>query len=64
MMKYVILLYKVKLPLCVNKHHTMKMYGEMDIYLYIFLTKALHGGDWSASCHGHGTLRERASASY
>jgi hypothetical protein len=28
----------------------MKMCGGMDIYIHIFLTLALVGGEWSASC--------------
>jgi hypothetical protein len=28
----------------------MKMYGGVDIWINIFLTSALFGGDWSASC--------------
>jgi hypothetical protein len=31
------------------KHYTMKVYGGVDVYLHIFLTSALAGGEWSAS---------------
>jgi hypothetical protein len=27
----------------------MKTYGEVDVYIHIFLTSALVGGEWSAS---------------
>jgi hypothetical protein len=38
----------------------MKAYGEKDVYIYIFLTSALVGGEWSASRPGRFTPRERA----
>jgi hypothetical protein len=28
----------------------MKVYGGVDVYIRIFLTLALAGGEWSASC--------------
>jgi hypothetical protein len=31
----------------------MKAYGGVDVYIYIFLTSALAGGEWSASRPGH-----------
>jgi hypothetical protein len=27
----------------------MKMYGGMDVYIQVFLTSAIVGGEWSAS---------------
>jgi hypothetical protein len=30
----------------------MKAYGGVDVYIHIFLTLALAGGEWSASCPG------------
>jgi hypothetical protein len=30
----------------------MKEYGGVDVYIYIFLTLALVGGEWSASRPG------------
>jgi hypothetical protein len=30
----------------------MKTYGGVDVYIHIFLTSALAGGDWSASRPG------------
>jgi hypothetical protein len=30
----------------------MKAYGGMDVYIHIFLTSALVGGEWSASRPG------------
>jgi hypothetical protein len=34
----------------------MKVYGGVDVYIHIFLTSALDGGMWSASCPGRSTL--------
>jgi hypothetical protein len=36
----------------------MKAYGGMDVYIHIFFTSALAGGDWSASHPGRFTPRE------
>jgi hypothetical protein len=41
--------YKVKLPLCLTKHYTMKAYGGVDVLIHVFLTSVLAGGEWSAS---------------
>jgi hypothetical protein len=38
----------------------MKAYEEVDVYIHIFLTSALVGGEWSASHPGHFTPGERA----
>jgi hypothetical protein len=38
----------------------MKAYGGMDVYIHIFLTSELAGGEWSASCPGRFTPEERA----
>jgi hypothetical protein len=38
----------------------MKTYGGVDVYIHIFLTLALVGGKWSASCPGRFTSVERA----
>jgi hypothetical protein len=51
---------KVKLSLCLTKHHTMKAYGGMEVLLHEFLTSALDGGEWLTSRPGHFTPRERA----
>jgi len=37
----------------------MKMYGGLEVQLQAFLTSALDGDEWSASCPGHFTLGER-----
>jgi hypothetical protein len=42
------------------KHYTMKVYGGVDVYIHTFLTLALAGGEWSASCPGRFTPWERA----
>jgi hypothetical protein len=31
-------------------HYAMKAYGGVDVQTHIFLTSALAGGKWSASC--------------
>jgi hypothetical protein len=38
----------------------MKAYGGVDVYIHIFLTSALVGGEWSAPRPGCFTPRERA----
>jgi hypothetical protein len=40
----------------------MKAYGEVDVWINIFLTSALIGGEWSASHPCHFTHGERASS--
>jgi hypothetical protein len=37
----------------------MKAYGGVDVYIHIFLTSALVGGEWSASRLGRFTHGER-----
>jgi hypothetical protein len=38
----------------------MKAYRGVDVYIKIFLTTALDGGEWAASRPGRFTSRERA----
>jgi hypothetical protein len=38
----------------------MKAYWGVELYLHAFLTLALDGSKWSASCPSHLTPRERA----
>jgi hypothetical protein len=42
----------------------MKAYGEVDLYIHIFLTSALVGGEWSASSPGRFTPGERAPGAH
>jgi hypothetical protein len=37
----------------------MKVYGGVEVYVHVFLTSALLGGEWSASRPGHFTPKER-----
>jgi hypothetical protein len=39
----------------------MKAYGGVDVYIHIFLTSPLAGGEWSASRHGRFTPGGRTS---
>jgi hypothetical protein len=52
---------KVKLSLCLTiKHYAITGYGGVDVWIHIFFTSALAGGQWSASWPGHFTPGERA----
>jgi hypothetical protein len=42
----------------------MKEYGGVDVWIHIFLTSALLGGEWSASCPCSITHRERVASMY
>jgi hypothetical protein len=42
----------------------MKAYGGVDVYIHIFLTSALAGGEWSASRPGRFTPGERAPGTH
>jgi hypothetical protein len=50
---------KVHLSLCLTKHHTMKTYGGAEAQLHAFLTLELDGDEWSVSCTGCFTPKER-----
>jgi hypothetical protein len=41
---------KIKLFPGLTKHHTMKTYGGVELYVHA-LTSALDAGEWSASLH-------------
>jgi hypothetical protein len=49
----------VRLSLCLTKQYAMKTDGGADVQIHIFLTSALAGGEWSASCHCRFTSGER-----
>jgi hypothetical protein len=55
---------KVELSLCLIKHHAVKTYWGVEVYLQAFLTSALDGGEWSASPPGHFNPRERAPGTH
>jgi hypothetical protein len=42
----------------------MKEYGGVDVWIHIFLTLALVGGEWSVSRSGRFTPRLRATSNY
>jgi hypothetical protein len=45
-------------------HDAMKAYGGAHVYIHIFLTSALVGGEWSPSRPGHLTPGERAPGTH
>jgi hypothetical protein len=51
---------KVKLSLCLTKHHAVKMYGGVEVQIHVFLTSVLDGGKWSVSRPRRFTPGERA----
>jgi hypothetical protein len=42
----------------------MKTYGGVDVYLHVFLTSALVGGEWSPSRRGRFTREETAPVTH
>jgi hypothetical protein len=48
------------MSLCFIKHHAMGTYGRGGGIASLFLSLALDRGEWSASCPGCFTPRERA----
>jgi hypothetical protein len=42
----------------------MKTYGGVDVYIHIFLTSALVGGEWSNSLPGRFTPEESAPGTH
>jgi hypothetical protein len=58
------LLVKVKLSLCLTKHHAMKEYWEWRYSSTHSLTSALDGGEWSVSRPCCFTPRERAPGTH
>jgi hypothetical protein len=42
------------------KNYAMKMYGGVDVYIHVFFTSALVGGEWLTSRPCRFTTRERA----
>jgi hypothetical protein len=51
---------KMQLSMFLTKHHAVKTYWGVEIYLHTFLTPKVCGGEWSASYIGRFTPRERA----
>jgi hypothetical protein len=46
------------------KHYVIKTYGGVDVWIHVFSTSTLVGGEWSASCPGRFTPRERAPGTH
>jgi hypothetical protein len=44
---------KGKLRSRLIKHHATQMHRGVEIKLYMFLSSAWYGGEWSTVCHGH-----------
>jgi hypothetical protein len=55
---------KVKLSLCLTKHHAMKTYWGVEVKLHDSLTSTLEGGEWSVSRPSRFTPRERAPGTH
>ena len=55
---------KVKLSLCLIKHHTRKTNGEEKVQLHTFVTSELYGDEWSVFCLGYFTRREKHPATH
>jgi hypothetical protein len=49
------------LPISLCSVCAMKTYGGVDVQIHTFLTSTLVRGEWSASCPGRFTPRERAN---
>jgi hypothetical protein len=45
-------------------HYAMKAYGGVDVWIHVFLTSALVGGEWSASHPGRFIPGERAPGTH
>jgi hypothetical protein len=41
----------VNMSLYSFKHHDMKAYAVVELYLHVFLTKELGGGNWTVLRH-------------
>jgi hypothetical protein len=48
----------------VSKHYAMKAYGGLDVYIHVFLTSALVGGEWSGLRPGCFVSGEGASGTH
>jgi hypothetical protein len=49
-------MYEVKSKVVPVLNYAMKAQVGVDVWIHIFLTSALAGGEWSASCPGRFTL--------
>jgi len=47
-----------------NRTQRHGTYGEVEVYLHVFLTSSLDGGEWSVSHPGQFTPSERAAGTY
>jgi hypothetical protein len=54
----------VMLPLFLIKRQAMKGYRGVELQCYAFLTSALNGGDWTASCTGRFSPGDRYNGNH
>jgi hypothetical protein len=54
---------KIKLSLCLTKHHAMETYGRVEVYTHALIS-ALNGGEWWALLPGRFNPAERVPSNH